>query len=111
MERTVTIREVKVTVKELTVADVRAWLKEMSQGVALDLVGDGLFQDQNGSLRDVLLMTDADAGELDQMTPAEVSQILDKCQKVNPHFFTLRARLIRDGEQTADPTPNSSAKR
>ena len=108
MERTVTIRDIKVTVRELTVADVRAWIKQMSEGVAFDLVGDGLFQEENGSLHDVLVMTDLDANEAEQMTPAEISTILEKCRKVNPHFFILRRGIVRETEVVPLPSDSSS---
>ena len=95
-----------VTVKELTVADVRAWLRSLSDLNGFDAVDAVLFQDDGASVDDVLRMTDIDRAELDQLPPADVVKIIDKCKKVNPHFFRFRAAMVQIGQQEEAPTPS-----
>jgi cyanate lyase len=108
MERTVTLEQHNLTVrvKELTVADIRSWLRAMQDMGAVDVVNAGLFDEEGASIDDVLMMTDLDREELEQLTPAEVSQVIEKCKRVNPHFFRFRAAMVEYGIQP--PTPASS---
>lgn len=109
MDYTVTLERhnLTVTVKELTVSDVRAWLRSMSDLKGFDAVNAALFQDDGCSIDDILRMTDIDSAELDQLPPADVVKIIEKCKKVNPHFFRFRAAMVEIGgqaEQTRTPS-------
>ncbi|MBF0626518.1 MAG: hypothetical protein HQL82_17150 [Magnetococcales bacterium] len=83
-----------VTVRELTVAEVRLWLKDLDQlrEGALDLVTEGIMAD--ASLGDVARMTDLQAADLDEMTPSAIEGLIAACREINPHFFRLRDRLL-----------------
>ncbi len=100
MDRTVTIQELIVTVNELTVSDVRDWLKSMSEREDFDIVNAGLFKAENCTIDDLLFMTDIDKAELDQLTPTQIILIIDKAKKVNPHFFALRAMIVENAHQS-----------
>ena len=108
MDYSVTLErhDMKVTVKELTVADIRAWLKSIQELTKVDVVDAALFQEEGASIDDVLRMTDLDAAEIDQLTPAEVAKIIEKCRKVNPHFFRFRAEMVEIGGKEPAPTPS-----
>lgn len=95
-----------VTVKELTVADVRAWLRSLADLQGFDAVDAALFQEEGASIDDLLRMTDIDRTELDQLPPADVVKIIEKCKKVNPHFFRFRAAMVQIGDREPAPTPS-----
>lgn len=79
-----------VTVRELTVAEVRDWVREVEIGVRpIDPAGDALFEDV--CLGDMALMSDASGDFLAGFGPSELQPLADLCKKVNPHFFRLRA--------------------
>lgn len=83
-----------VTVRELTVAEVRLWLKELDQlrEGPIDLVSEGIMAD--ASLGDVTRMTDLSPEELDEMPPSQIEAVVTACREINPHFFRLRDRLL-----------------
>ncbi|MBF0626437.1 MAG: hypothetical protein HQL82_16735 [Magnetococcales bacterium] len=83
-----------VTVRELTVAEVRLWLKDLDQlrEGAIDLVTEGIMAD--ASLGDVARMTDLQAADLDEMTPSAIEGLITACREINPHFFRMRDRLL-----------------
>lgn len=112
MERTVTLarREMTVTVRELTVADVRQWLEDMQDISQMNVVNAVLFEEDGASLDDVLRMTDLDAGEVEQLTPREVAEVIAKCKKVNPHFFRFRTAMVEIGNQPASMPSEPSSK-
>jgi len=81
--------------RELTVTEIRDWLKSMEAQVqAPDLVGDSLLP--QFTLDDLERMTDATPETLAGMTPSELRQLGDDCKAVNADFFDLRER-IEDG--------------
>ncbi len=82
---------VKVTVRELTVADVRAWVVEMEAGATVDALGSFVFDDC--ALADLARMSDADPASLESMTYGELLPLRDACKDLNPHFFRVRAAL------------------
>ncbi|MBF0214893.1 MAG: hypothetical protein HQM00_15255, partial [Magnetococcales bacterium] len=79
---------------ELTVAEIRNWLKtlENAQGNVVDFISEGLLED--GSLSDVARMSDLSMEDLDRMAPSEIAALIPVCRELNPHFFTLRDRLV-----------------
>ena len=89
------VHEVAVVVRELTVAEVRsALLTDEAVGDPLQaLVFDGF------GLGDLLLMSDASAADLEQFAPSELQPLVAACQKLNPHFFRVRAALVRVARQ------------
>jgi hypothetical protein len=83
-----------VNLKELTVVEVRQWMKDLEkvQTTDFDLVTEGIMQDV--SLNDLLRMSDLTMTDLDEMAPSEIDIILATCRELNPHFFQLRDRLV-----------------
>lgn len=86
------IGERTVTVRELTVREVRDWSVQIDTGLRqIDPVGEMALPDC--SLADLLMMCDADAELLEGCTAAALEQIAERARKLNPHFFRLRAAL------------------
>ena len=83
-----------VTIRELTVAEVRLWLKDLDQlrEGAIDLVTEGIMAD--ASISDVARMTDLSPEDLDNLTPSQIEEVIAVCRELNPHFFRLRDRLL-----------------
>lgn len=86
-----------VMIKELTVGDVRAWLKR-----AIDLPPkpdpvDFLIL-EGISLQDLQMVTNIK--NIDDYTPSELEEVLEACRRVNKHFFILRDRVLNPIPQT-----------
>lgn len=97
-----------VTVRELTVGEIRAWMKRMAEGGDADVVGDLLLEEVG--LSDLLSMCDASREQLDALTPKQVRELYAACEEVNRDFFALRARVEALGRKIlAQHSPSSSA--
>ncbi|MBF0137467.1 MAG: hypothetical protein HQL65_14615 [Magnetococcales bacterium] len=85
----------KITIRELTVAEVRHWFKDLEQVQegSIDLVNEGIVAD--ASLGDVVRMTDLQVADLDEMTPSTIETLIVACREINPNFFRLRDRLLK----------------
>lgn len=97
-EKAIEVSGRKVVVREITVAEMRAWLRSLDQaderqdGAGLqDLVNLALFEDV--SLSDICRMTDLKENDLDEMAPSEIGEVLAVCKEMNPSFFGLHGRL------------------
>lgn len=90
----------KVTVTELTVGEIRAWLAGMTAqeagGGGGDVVSLALFED--ATLDDLTRMSDLTDEEIAAAAPSELDAVLEKVREVNKDFFSLRARLEKAGE-------------
>ncbi len=87
-----------ITVSELTTGDVRALLRSMAIAATegnFDIVDFELFPgvDLNAIRRMI------GAFDMDSLTPAQLEKVIEKCRLVNPHFFSMRDRLIAAGRQ------------
>ncbi len=89
--RIVELPGAKVTVRELTVAEVRAWVVEMESGMPVDALGSLVFDDC--ALADLARMSDADPAALEALTYGELLPLRDACKALNPHFFRVRAAM------------------
>jgi len=90
MTASVIVSDKEITVKELTVMDVRAWIMSIENGTRkIDPAGDSLFADV--TLADIALMSDAGEEWLAQFGPSALEPLAELCKKMNPHFFRLRA--------------------
>lgn len=88
----VQIGERTVTVKELTVAEVRAWVTEIESGfIDYDAVGSLIFSDCN--LSDLARLSDLEVGEMETLSFSDLSVLRDRCKALNPHFFRVREAL------------------
>lgn len=115
VEQTIDVGGLTVTLRELTVGDVRAWLKSLEslspqgrgqgEGESLDLVGVALIDGHD--LADLAVLTDLTPEQIDTLTPSQIRTVFDAARKVNADFFTLRATLADIG-RAALATPAAS---
>lgn len=99
-----------IQVREMTVAEARAWLAGMdaTDGDLLD-VG---FDVEGVSLHDLRHFTSADAATLDALTPAQLGRLAREAKELNPDFFRLKAwrqGLIGLGASPLNSAATSSA--
>jgi hypothetical protein len=86
----------KVQVRELTVGEIRAWLKDAGAASG-DVVDATLFEDF--SLDDLTRMSSLDAAAMEALTPSEVAVVAAAAREVNADFFGMRGRLVQIGRQ------------
>ena len=87
-----------ITCRELTLAEIRDWMKALNATRATpDLVDDLLIE--GTTLGDLRRMTNATAEQLDSLSPSQVRELLADCKEVNSDFFALRDRLDAHGRQ------------
>ncbi len=115
MERTVSLEQhnLVVNVRELTVGDIRNWLRDMQELKEFDLVDGALFQEDGASIDDLLRITDLDKAEIDKLPPNDLSKVIAKCKVVNPHFFRFRAAVVEIGnspQASTSSAPNSATR-
>ncbi len=96
LTKTIQLPDLVVTVRELTVGEIRAWMKRTAEG-GHDPVDDTLLQEV--SLADLYAMTDLPAGQAESLTPSQLRLVFDGCREVNPDFFGLRDRIESAGRQ------------
>lgn len=90
----------KVVVKELTVAEIRAWLKEIEAGLqGGDVVGGALFEDI--TFGDLMRFTSLSGAEIDALCPSQLRQVIDVAKEINSDFFLLRGRMVVIGQVLA----------
>lgn len=81
-----------VTVRELTVREVRDWAQSIEMGlIKVDAVAFMAMED--ASLQDLEFMTDKAVADLEALAPSELAGVVAMCRKLNPHFFRLRAAM------------------
>lgn len=89
----VTLGDRTITVRELTVGQIRAWMK------ALDTAGQDSFDTVNAMLYEdcdvetILEMTNLSAETVDELLPSELREVVRECQHVNSHFFGMARRM------------------
>ena len=89
---TAQVGEVTVTVRELSVAEVRAWVAEFEAGDRVDPIRSMVFDDC--SLDDLARMCDMPAEAMEAHGPAGLADLHAKCKAINPHFFKVREALL-----------------
>lgn len=100
-----------ITVRELTVGEVRAWLAALAAGSlpATDAVGALLFEDF--TLPELALFADF-GPSCDGLAPSDLRRIYGAARRLNPDFFGMRDRLAAIGRaagempQTSCPASN-----
>lgn len=90
--RLIVVGAYSVTVKELTVTDVRNWVAIQEAGIAVDVVGQMVFDDC--SLDDLARMSDMSIEAMNECTHAQLLVLRDACRGLNPHFFKVREALV-----------------
>lgn len=96
VEKTVRIGDRDVVVREMTLGEVRAWLKEASTVKLIPLADALLFEDFSPSDLRAMVVGDVD---LDAFTPSQLRELYAACQEVNADFFALRAKAVAQGRQ------------
>jgi hypothetical protein len=81
-----------VTVRELTLGEVRAWAVRVDAGmIPFDSAALGIIADCE--VADLGVMSSLTAEQADTLTGAELNRIADAARKLNPNFFALRAAI------------------
>lgn len=88
-----------ITVRELTVGEIRAWLAEAeaSDANGVDVVGALLFDDM--ALADLARMTDISVQDMDALPLSVINQIKGAAKALNPNFFALRGKIMVAGQR------------
>jgi len=92
--REIEVGGLKIQVKELTVGEIRAWLKDSGM-VSGDLVDAALFEEF--SLPDLLRMTDLTTESIAGLAPGDLRQVFAVAEEVNRDFFAMRSRALALG--------------
>lgn len=89
----------EITVRELTVGEIRAWLAEAEAADAkdVDVVGALLFDDLD--LADLARMTDISLQDMDALPLSVINQIKGAAKTLNPNFFALRGKIMVAGQR------------
>lgn len=81
-----------VTVRELTVGEIRDWVTEIESGrKAIDVAGEFLFDDC--SVDDLVRMSDMPRGAFDNLAPSQIDPIREAARELNPGFFRARVAV------------------
>lgn len=84
--RTVEFPSRTIIVRELTVAEVRAWIIDLETGIQPDHFLSML--DASFNLSDLPRMTDASAAQIEALRPSELDHLVRVAKALNPDFFT-----------------------
>lgn len=87
----ITLGPHRVTVRELSVTDVRDWVAENEAGAIVDPLRALVFDDC--SLDDLARMCDLSAEKMEAFGALELTPLRDRCKALNPHFFKVREAL------------------
>ncbi|WP_155945679.1 hypothetical protein [Metapseudomonas resinovorans] len=90
--REIRVGERRVTVRELTVAEVRQWLGDASSRQQIDTVDAMLFEDI--SLPDLARMTSLDVDSMGDWQPSQLREVIAAAKDMNKDFFALRERIV-----------------
>ena len=110
--RTVVIGEggdapLAVTVRELTVAEIRAWLADVQQAQGADLVDVLLLKDV--ALQDITRMSSLSMDQINTLTPSQLRAVLDAAREINADFFALRGGIVEIGNQILSPASSAQS--
>ncbi len=106
-EDKITVNGIQITIKELTVADVRHWMMDMATQEEPKSTEDNIkfVLDQSLfegiGLSDLIRMTDITRCQIDHFTPSELQVIVQKCKALNPDFFGMRKRVLEAAPRSA----------
>lgn len=105
MTETVDTSAGPVTVRELTVGEIRQWLAGLATRATdaeVDVVGELLIE--GFALSDLPLFIDAKA-DSGALTQSELRAIFEAARRLNADFFGLRDRLLQAGMATPESVP------
>lgn len=88
-----------VTVREMTVQQVRSLLQDAGQeSERFDVVDNWLLPDVSmGDLKRMSTLTDE---QIADMLPSQLRTVMEACRELNPDFFALVARLTKLSQAT-----------
>lgn len=90
--------EIRITVREMTVQQVRSWLSEENPDEGL--IDVAFFSDC--SFSDLKRMSSLTDEQLDALRPSQLREVLAVCKELNPDFFDFLRRvkdLLKLGEK------------
>ena len=90
----------EVTVRELTVGEIRAWLADLAASTnqqQQDALGLILFEEI--SLREITMITDLPSMQIETLRPSSLKQLVQAIITVNPQWHDCRKRLSALGEK------------
>lgn len=103
--REITIGERKVLIKELTLAEIRAWLANSANPVDIDLV-DTIYSADDLLITDIPQFCDLTVEDLVQLAPSEIDPVVQAIREVNARFFATWQRRL--AEVRGSPVPTAS---
>lgn len=97
------IREIKVgervvLIRELTVAELRAWAAR-GPAAAGSFVDD-LFEDEDLTLPDLPEFCDLSGADVEALTPSELASVVEAIREVNQRFFVIWQRRMAAARQS-----------
>lgn len=84
----------KVLVKELTLAEIRAWMDAAATSQEPPDLLDDLFEDKNVLISDLFVFSDAPKELIEDLAPSEIEALIDKVRAVNLRFFEMWRRRM-----------------
>jgi len=87
--KTIGVGGKEITVRELTVGNVRKLLQTEGTG---NLVDEVLFDIR---LSDLPVFTSLNVEEIGEMRPSDLHEVVAACKEVNPHFFAMLAKVTK----------------
>lgn len=93
---TVPVGDRNVAVNELTVGQIRAYLRGEELAPVADIAVDhvDLLVEVNGvPLRHLYAMSDLRPADIDACAPSQMAQLVAAVKEANPSFFAVEARL------------------
>lgn len=98
---------ITVTVREITLKEIRAWVKDVADSTdPREHVDINLF-DRQFFVFDLYYLSDLTAEQADDLTPVELREISDAAKEINADFFAYRARLYGQALSVAPAQPQS----
>jgi hypothetical protein len=82
-----------ITARELTVIEVRKWLRNLRNQKEFDVIDHFLFAEQGISITDMVSMSDASRSTIESLPPSRLLELALAIKEMNPFFFQLRQRL------------------
>lgn len=83
-----TLGDIKVTLRELTVGEVRNMLTARPEQ---DTLGYLFFEDI--TIAELLAMTNLSNDDVDNLSQSELDAVRLKAKELNPHFFAMMTRI------------------
>jgi len=110
--RDVVVGDLTVKVKELTVAEIRAWLSEPSIPVEdrqFDLISDLMSFDGIG-MEEIHRFTDLDKTMVENLPPSAISKIASVIKELNSVFFSQYVPALNQLRKNLDQATSEASK-